>query len=80
MSKLDGKKLNYAVLHAPLHHPDIGQWKTTLRTKGDAQNPAVISMTICEPWVLVEFPNAKDRKKSVQVPVPINSFSHTVLE
>ncbi len=79
MSKYDSKKLSYAVLHGPIHHPSIGQIGPVLQSVSDSQRSAV-TMTVCEPWVLLEVPSKKDKKKTVELLIPTSGFTHTVLE
>ena len=79
MSPLNGKSVKAATLHQPIHHEDIGQIGPALRSVQTNQNKPV-KMTIMEPWVLLEVPNAKDKKKIVKVPVPISGFTHIVLD
>lgn len=79
MSKLDSKPLSMAVLHQNLGHvPNVGNVEKTFTMTQDAKHKAVKSMVICEPWVLVEF-YTQNPKKTVEVPIPITNFSHTVL-
>jgi hypothetical protein len=78
MSKLDGKELDYAVLHGVIHTPETGQLGPVLQNKSDSLRKAV-TMTISEPWVIVEVRDAKDPKKIHVLPVPITGFTHTRL-
>jgi hypothetical protein len=78
MSKVDSKKLQYAKLHTELHHPLTGTVGPRLQNFSDSAGKAV-DMTLCEPWVLVEVPTIKDKKKTVKFLVPTTGFIQAVL-
>lgn len=76
MSTIDSKQLAYAALSGPIFVPGIGQLDKTL-SAGDSAIHKGVKMTIAEPWVIVEV---KDKVgKLVTIPIPITSFTHTVL-
>lgn len=76
MSSIEGKTLKYAVLHASIFVPGLGQMGPTLSSDASALHKAV-KMTVSHPWVLVEI-EEKGGGKTV-MPIPISGFTHTVL-
>lgn len=75
MSEINGKRLRYGAVTGPLFVEGIGQFGPSLSTT--ATGSKVTKMTVDEPWVIVEM---KDQVgKTVTVPVPLTSFTHTVL-
>lgn len=75
MSEVDGKQLSYAALTGPIFVNGVGTFGPSLSTS--ATGTKVTKMTIREPWVLVEVKN--DVNKTVVIPIPCSSFTHTVL-
>lgn len=75
-SALNGKQLSFAVTTGPLFVEGAGQFGPTLSTKNTGTK--VISMTIEEPWVLVEVKG--DQGRTLSAAIPLTSFTHTVLK
>ncbi len=75
-STLNGRELSFAVTAGTLFVEGAGQFGPTLSTK--TTGTKIIRMTIEEPWVLVEV--KAEQGRVVSVPVPITSFTHTVLK
>lgn len=75
-SALNGRQLSFAMATGPLFVEGAGQFGPTLSTK--TTGTKVISMTIEEPWVLIEVKGEQGRTLSAAV--PLTSFTHTVLK
>lgn len=74
-SRINGKQLVYAALTGPIFVNGVGQFGPTLSTQ--VSGTSVTKMTVDEPWVVVEL---KDKiGKPIVVPIPLTSFTHTVL-
>lgn len=75
-SAINGKSLTYAVLPGPIFANGTGHFGPTLDTTSTGTK--VLKMTIDEPWLLVEVKGTQSGK-SVTVPIPITSLSHSIL-
>ena len=72
MSKLNGKELEYAVLHNSLFIVGIGDLGKNLSSKTTPTLKAV-KMTVDEPFIVVEVEGSRSHKTH-RVAVPITNF------
>lgn len=76
MSKVDGKKVSYAVAHGTLFIPNThGQFGPTLTVGGTSK---VNDMVVDEPFLLLTIKDTKGQ--DLCVPVPLTNFSHMVVD
>lgn len=78
MSKHDSKELDYAVMYEAIHTPETGSVGPTFQRDASTIRKGT-RMTICEPWVTIEVPHAKDPKRVYKLLVPTSSFKYTRL-
>jgi hypothetical protein len=72
----ESKKLSYAVLHAPVHVPDMGSIGPTLSTIKNPTIKQLESMTLEDGFVTIKVASSK---QVFEVLVPITSFTHMVV-
>ena len=75
---LDGRKLDYAVLHYPIFIPEVGNFPATLAgRKVENIQGKIHDMTVHGDYVLLKEVNYKT-KKPVEIWIPLISFTHLV--